>query len=69
MLRTAAIIVSGRIDFVPPVALDSFGVVAFLKKSINLGALRQLIARLIKNPPLTREQFTSPFARLRALLG
>ncbi len=65
----AVILVSGRIDFVPPEALDSYGVVAFFKKPINLGALRRLVARLVKNPTLTRKQLASPLARLRALLG
>jgi DNA-binding NtrC family response regulator len=65
----AVILVSGRIDFVPPEALDRFGVVAFFKKPINLGALRRLVARLVKNPTLTRKQLASPLARLRALLG
>lgn len=62
--HAAVVLMSGRIDFVPSEALDRFGVVAFFKKPINLGALRRLLSKLIKNPSLTRKQVSSPFTRL-----
>lgn len=65
----AVVLVSGRIDFVPSEALDSFGVVAFFRKPLNLGALRRLVSRLVKNPSLTRREIASPLSRLLALGG
>lgn len=67
--HAAVILVSGRIDFVPSTTLDHVGVVAFLKKPINLRALRRLVAKLIKNPRLTRKQLDSPLSRLFSLGG
>lgn len=66
---SAVILVSGRINYVPPEALDSFGVVAFLTKPVNLGALRRLVSRLVTDPSLTRKKLSSPLARLRTLLS
>jgi len=65
--RAAVILVSGRIDFVPSEALDSFGVVAFFRKPINLGHVHRLVSKLVRNPDLTREQLASPLARLFSL--
>lgn len=65
----AVILVSGRIDFVPTDALDSFGVVAFFKKPINLGSLHRLVSKLVKNPSLTRKQLTSPLSRFFGRVG
>jgi DNA-binding NtrC family response regulator len=62
--HAAVVLMSGRIDFVPSEALDRYGVVGFFKKPINLGALRRLISKLVKNPSLTRKELSSPFTRL-----
>ena len=67
--QAAVILMSGRIDFVHSEALDRFGVVAFFKKPINLGALRRLVSKLLKNPSLTRKQLSSPLSRLFSLGG
>ena len=67
--QAAVILMSGRIDFVHSEALDRFGVVAFFKKPINLGALRRLVSKLRKNPSLTRKQLSSPLSRLFSLGG
>lgn len=58
--QAAVILMSGRIDFVPCEALDRSGVVAFLRKPINLGQLRRLVSRLVKNPSLTRKELGAP---------
>lgn len=65
--RAAVILISGRIDFVPNDILDHCNVVAFLRKPISLGKLRQLVSRLMKNPDLTRNELRSPLARLLSL--
>jgi DNA-binding NtrC family response regulator len=62
--NAAVILVSGRIDFVASEALDRFGVVAFFKKPLNLGALRRLVSKLLRNPHLTRKELSSPLWRL-----
>jgi DNA-binding NtrC family response regulator len=67
--QAAVILMSGRIDFVHSEALDRLGVVAFFKKPINLGALRRLVSKLVKNPSLTRKQLGSPLSRLFSLGG
>jgi DNA-binding NtrC family response regulator len=67
--HAAVILMSGRIDFVPSKDLDHFGVVAFFKKPINLGALRRLVSKLVKNPSLTRKQLGNPLFRLFSLGG
>ena len=67
--HAAVILMSGRIDLVPSEALDRLGVVAFFKKPINLGTLRRLVSKLVKNPKLTRKQLGSPLSRLFSLRG
>lgn len=67
--HAAVILMSGRIDFVPSEVLDRLGVVAFYKKPINLGALRRLVSKLVKNPMITRKQLSSPLSRLFSLGG
>jgi len=62
--KAAVILMSGRIDVVPTDVLDSFGVVAFLKKPIDLRRLRRLVSMLVKDPGLTRKELGSPFARM-----
>ena len=62
--KAAVILMSGRIDVVPNDVLDSFGVVAFLKKPIDLRRLRRLVSMLLKDPGLTRKELGSPFARM-----
>jgi DNA-binding NtrC family response regulator len=52
--HAAVILISGRIDFPPPAALDRLGVVGFFRKPINLRALRGLVSELVKKPSLSR---------------
>ena len=65
--NAAVILISGRVDLLDNDILDRYGVVAFLKKPINLGNLRRLVFRLMKNPQLTRRELRSPIARLLSL--
>jgi len=60
--QAAVILISGRIDFVPPEALDRSGVAAFLRMPINLWQLRRLVSGRVNNPCLTRKELGSPLA-------
>lgn len=51
--HAAVILISGRIDFPTPAALDRLGVVGFFRKPIDLRALRGLVSKLVNNPSLS----------------